>query len=460
MNKKNIFVKFSNDRAPQFCVLTKIVRVDGKKYVRKEPENSEAEAHTRNIVKNGKLLSEKYQNSNIQFAKSEWKNNAAEIIWVEGRSFAEHLDDLLERGDTEECLKSMNKYFQQIYYADTYRCQKEIIEWNDTITVSNIDVDMLFQNVLFLSEEEKWICYDYEWFFTCDISMKFFIYRCLLYYLTTEKRILALGNDIYAKFDIDDNDINRFNELETQLQKHIAGNSIPLWKLYDKMQSKSIPVLSMIEEKRNDMRAQVYYDTGQGFRECESSWLFPEELEDRRFRVKLQYANSTRKVRFDPSESPCLLQVERLKNQDGSDIPYVTNGIDLDGGNYLFLHNDSQIQIESLSGVQFIDLEYSMTLINNRNLGGLSNQQQRMMIEEARIVKLEEEKKKVETEKLVLEEEKAKLEEEKKVLEIEKIKLTDENKGVLLAYQKKDSMLEKSLRHPKRNFIYELFRKI
>lgn len=379
MSGKSIYYKFSNDRDPRFGIVTQIISDQGEKYVVKEPADPAAEPHVRAIVKNGESLREYYRGSRIRFAQSEWTGSGVRIEWVQGRSFAEYLDELLEKGDADACLRLMEEYFEQIFSGRTraYQCLPDSEIYYDAgaaaesvEAVSGIDVDMLFQNVIYSEAEHIWTDYDYEWVLSCDIPVKFLVYRCLSYYLTTDLRIRLLGSNVYEYFHISAKDMQCVKRMEEQLQSYIRGGSVPLWVLLGDMAGPIIQVPPMAEHKINVRQAQIYYNSGNGFFPDKMKPVRVEEFESGRFRAKLEYPAETQEIRFDPVQSGCMMKILSLTDERGNNLSFQTNGTCCLDEEYIFLHDDPQILVKTTADTGNVNIIYSLIAMDADDMSG------------------------------------------------------------------------------------------
>lgn len=369
--EKIIFSKFSNDRDPKFCIATKIIETSAGRYVRKEAGGEPARKHVQGIVEHRALLTEKYKDTGIRFAASEPCAEGVRIAWAEGSSYAEYLDGLLMEGRQEECLDSMEQYFEQAFGVSVH----DFAENEDTVrhfgklalsqpvkAVSGVDVDMLFSNVIY--RQGEWIDYDYEWFLDCDVPVKFLIYRCLLYYLASSDRMSLLEYGVYERFGIKEEERAALEGMEARFQEYIEGVTVPMWKLYKKIRGTVVDVPPIVERRLKECWAQVYYDSGSGFSEEESRRVLPEEFEKNMFRIRLKCPKGVKVVRFDPAWSYCVLQIGRIEDDSQRALNYKANGNILETGRFVFLHEDPQIWIDAAEDTQWIDLEYHLGIID------------------------------------------------------------------------------------------------
>lgn len=369
--EKIIYSKFSNDRDPEFCIATKVIETADGRYVRKEACGGRAEGHVRSIAEHRAVLAEKYKDTDIRFAMSEPCPKGVRIEWVQGASYGEYLDGLLREGRTEECVDSMERYFAQAFGAGVH----DFAEDEETIrrfgrlalaqpvrAVSGVDVDMLFCNVIY--DQGIWTDYDYEWFMDCDVPVKFLIYRCLLYYLTTPQRMCLLEHGVYERFGITAEDRVELEKMEARLQQYVEGTTVPMWKLYKKIRGTVTDVRPIVERRKRECWTQVYYDSGSGFSERESRRVMPEEFASNMFRIRLKCPEGVKVVRFDPAWSFCSLELRKLADDGGRPLDHKANGDMLGEGRFLFLHDDPQIWIDVREDTGWIDLEYRLGIID------------------------------------------------------------------------------------------------
>lgn len=370
-----IFTKYSNDRDPKFNIVTEIVSNDlGEKWVVKRPFTEEAETHVSRIVENCSILKEQYRGTNVEIADAVKDGETVRIAWVEGEAFSEYLDRLLRHGRREEWTKQVKAYFDCVLAHKKKQFVKtaefEAMFGNVSIgeeeeAISNVDVDMLFSNVLY--KDGKWTLYDYEWTVGFDVPVKFLIYRCLHYYTGTwAKRAISLNN-VYDEFGITKEQTLIYEEMENHFQRYIEGKHVPMWRLYHNLHGKVVDARLLQERYVIEHQAQVYYDFGEGYSEINSKQIVMDENGERQYKVLLPIPKNTCGVRFDPMAGACIMKIIRITDGEGKVLSYVTNGYQIDRDNYIFLHVDPQIVISKELQDKVLQIEYLIWELDGSN---------------------------------------------------------------------------------------------
>lgn len=143
-----IFVKPSMNRRDDFCITTEMVNGEDGVTIRKRALTQAAITHLRNVYEKSNRLSEMYTGTDFIIPKSTICGNELLIEYVEGDTFEEYLDKLLEEGKTEQF-------------------ENEIVSMCKRVTVNNgdvIDIDLIFSNIICMANGKKAII-DYEWTF-------------------------------------------------------------------------------------------------------------------------------------------------------------------------------------------------------------------------------------------------------------------------------------------------------
>ena len=177
-----VFIKLSTDRKKQCRISTKIFWEDGNYSVEKCAESEEALSHIRNIYDNYQKLSGKYAGKGIYTAKAEYSDSKVRIEYLTGERFEQYLDRCIDGQDVEAFRDAIKRYFET-FFVDSEEFEESdsfrdvfgsfgMPEFRGVPAVKDVDIDMIFANVLY--DGEKWSVYDYEWTFD-------FLIPCLLY---------------------------------------------------------------------------------------------------------------------------------------------------------------------------------------------------------------------------------------------------------------------------------------
>lgn len=370
--EKVIYSKCSNDRADEFNIITQIVVNDSnERRVIKKPVNSKAENHVKKIVENYMKLTAEYEGTRIKFAKAAEKNKTVEIEWITGNNFAVYLDELLEEEKIDECIAMMKDYFSEMFRKketeDSLSTQFHDVFGiknidNLGVLVRDVDIDILFSNVIY--KKNEWIDYDYEWVMNFALPEKYVIYRCLLYYITNIKRSKLLEAKIYEEFQITLDEQNIFKEMEENFQKYIEKNHTPMWKLYQDIHGKVIDIKPIEERLKRKEVAQIFYDFGRGYNEADSKCMIIDEKRKNQYCATFEIPPNTSGVRFDPVWSACFIEINRITDENGEEYSYITNGMNWSQNKYIFLHDDPQIIVNNVVGKKQLHIDYNLVNID------------------------------------------------------------------------------------------------
>ena len=95
--KEIIYSKYANDRNDAYKIRTDIVQDEnGKRFARKTPLTEKCNGHINAMYQNYLKLSEIFQNTKIRMNHCEPVGNALEFEFVEGETYEDFLDGLLE----------------------------------------------------------------------------------------------------------------------------------------------------------------------------------------------------------------------------------------------------------------------------------------------------------------------------------------------------------------------------
>ena len=302
------YVKYSNDRAPEYRIKTTISRNDeGKAYVCKYPLTEEAQEHVRGMALACELLTERYEGSGLRI-------NPCELIEQEGTVYArfpfengtplsELLDECLQRQDVEGFHKLFDQYVERIGY-------------NEAAGVA--DFDPVFSNVLV--DGENWTLIDYEWTFGRTIETKELAFRAVYCYLLEDEQRNRLELDrILDKLDITASDAEEYRQQEAQFQQFVTGKQLSMAQLRELFGGDVLypeKWIGKFKDMESSARIQIYRDTGSGFREEESEFLQDVWRTEREAEFQVSASGDVRAIRIDPGMDPCICRVLELKFND------------------------------------------------------------------------------------------------------------------------------------------------
>lgn len=289
------YARFSNDRAPQYAICTKICSSAGHKEVRKIPVTGEAAAHVHHMKEAFDQLQRIYEGSEISLNRCTLEGDEAVFEYLPGQTLEELLDECLDRNDEEAFRKLFDRYCAIVRYPQDH---------------SVCDYDLIFSNIIV--EDDKWSLIDYEWTFDEEYPADEIICRALYCYgLGSEKR-KKVSHDLIKGLR---GDVEKIAEKEREFQKLSTGNCMSMVEIRNEIGFPIIPAAAlthrfMEEEHRN--RIQIYEDYGEGFSEGSSYFLRKGYEEKKSLSISISVRKGIRALRIDPSLDYCMVTVNRL----------------------------------------------------------------------------------------------------------------------------------------------------
>lgn len=402
-----IFVRCSNDRAPEYRISTVITQDgSGKKHVYKDALNRSTNKHVKDIYENYEELKMIYEDSKLVPNKCEYilgKENAPEIAgivnkardkveleYVEGITLEKYLDDLNEKGQYGHMQSVIKEYCSLIFQTagqSEFRDSAEFKEVFGNVTLKEhmkaspvCNYDMIFSNIVVDGEKlEKgnWNVLDYEWMFRFHVPAKFIIYRALFYYNQHIensgfiKYLKENDKDLFSEYGIEEDELEIFKEMEHNFQVYIINGRASLDVLKEVMPTTALRVDEVLKESMY-LRAlntpKVYFSSGDGFSPENMLNLIASVREDNVVTLSVPITNSMLSVRIDPTEYPCFVHVNQirlkmLKGMDQSLERYMVNGYKASSNTFLFDTDDAQIVMDIPRGVKNLVIEYQVKML-------------------------------------------------------------------------------------------------
>lgn len=360
------YVKFSNERDPQFSIRTEIIRNPaGELLVRKLPSGSRSADHIKNLEKICKEMLPLYAQEGLELNRCSLENDCAYLEYLEGETLEEYLDQLLEQGrirELEEVFFTYIEKIRRIHSTDDFRMtpefqhvfgEQEIMEGSRCGAMSNID--LVPANILL--GEEKTTVIDYEWTFRFPVPCGFILYRMIHYYLESDgKRRILKTLDLYEKAGIAEDDRRVYEAMEQSFQSFMKGKHIPVLSLYDAIAPGKADVISVYEQIRSENSErdlQVFYDRGEDFCEKDS-----DVFQMKKNPIRISLPEKVRRLRLDPGEAPGGLILKKLAYTDDRKAVFTTNGFPLGNDRYYFGAGDPQFIIEEIpEDAQAVEME-------------------------------------------------------------------------------------------------------
>ncbi len=306
------YVKYSNDRAPEYTIRTEIGRdADGKITVRKYPLGERAVEHVKGLAVAYENLTERYRGGKLEINRCKLVEQGTELYaefdFVQGVPLSELMDACLEKND----LDGFHKYFKEYV---------ERIGYNNEFPVA--DFDLIFANILV--NGDKWTLIDYEWTFGKPMDSKELAFRAIYCYLLEDERRNKLNLDlILTELDITEADAENFREQERSFQKFVTGNRLAMAEIRQRIGYRTVvPQKCLNQYQDSDFvnRVQIYEDRGEGCKEEESYFVKGAYQEENLIEMELAVDGDVRILRIDPAFSGCVVRIVEL-TFNGEPIP-------------------------------------------------------------------------------------------------------------------------------------------
>lgn len=317
------FVKYSNDRAPEYTIRTEISRdSEGKIAVRKYPLGDAAREHVRGMAVAYENLLERYRGGNLEINRCKLVEQGeelyAEFEFVQGVPLSELMDKCLEKND----LDGFHQYFKEYV---------ERIGYNSEFPVA--DFDLIFANILV--DEDKWTLIDYEWTFGKTMDVRELAFRAIYCYLLEDEKRNKLNLDlILEELEITEEDAEQFREQEMDFQKFVTGNRMSMAQIRDRIGNRMMVPQNWIDRYQDSEsvnRVQIYEDRGSGCSE-ENSYFVREAYQgENKIEMELLVSGDVQILRIDPAFTSCMVRIEEL-TFNGEAVPFdkrkllLTNG--------------------------------------------------------------------------------------------------------------------------------------
>lgn len=300
------YIRYSNDRAPQYQISTEIATIDGQKIVKKHALCNESIPHIQNMKKNYVLLSKRYDDPSFSVNPIMETDREDEVCFPfeRGTTLSQLLDECLESGDTEG-------------FMSLFRSYVEYISHNEVMLVA--DYDLAFSNILI--DRKKWKVIDYEWTFEKQIATKELAFRALYCYLLEDEKRNKFNFDlILQELGITGEEVKDYQEKEMAFQQSVTRKRMSMSQLRDLIGGAMIVPQDSFNQHVNENgrdKVQIYFDRGTGF--CEEDSFFIEELYSRDGSISFTFEipSTVKKVRIDPYRDCCMTKLEGISlNQE------------------------------------------------------------------------------------------------------------------------------------------------
>ena len=317
------YVKYSNDRAPQYRIKTVITRSEaGETGVCKYPLTEEAREHVCQMAVAYENLQKRYQGGKLAINKCTLREDGNEVYaafeFVAGRPLSELMDECLDKGD----LEGFHKYFREYVERVGYREEAPVA-----------DFDLIFANILVQGDD--WTLIDYEWTFGKTIETRELAFRAIYCYLLEDERRNALELDrILDMLHITEQEAENYRKQEMDFQQFVTGKQMSMAQIRDCLGGDILEPEKWVHKFKATegiLRVQIYEDQGAGYSEEHSRFLPDAYLDEEQVEFTLAVSGNVRQLRIDPALCPCVCKLQEL-TFNGAAVPlqdkkvFLTNG--------------------------------------------------------------------------------------------------------------------------------------
>ena len=295
------YIRYSNDRAPQYQISTEICKAGRKRIVKKHALLKEGIQHIENMQLYFEKLNERYNTKKLTVNPilDSKENDTICFPFEKGVLLSERMDNCLKCNDEEGFLELFREFVKRI-------------DHNNNMEIA--DMDLVFSNILV--DKDKWTIIDYEWTKQQKVESKELAFRALYCYLLEDEKRNKFNFDLIMKeLEISQEEAQEYREREMKFQEQVTGKRMSMPQLRDIIGGAVIvpqKSLMKIEESADMRRIQIYTDNGSGFSE-DSSYFIEEPYDGQGFvDFSIELAGDVKKVRIDPYMSSCITRMEEV----------------------------------------------------------------------------------------------------------------------------------------------------
>lgn len=383
--EKLIYTKYSNERSTRFAIRTDIYEDEqGRRCVRKYADTEAARPHIEHIQTVYEQMQTQFRGSRFVPNKAELHPEYIEFEYVEGETLEKQLDAYLAADDQEGFAALVNTYADEvrrvygvsgttdagIAHEDT----SAYAETFGTVTLptpvpmaQGVDIDLIFANIIVTGD--TWTAIDYEWTFDFTAPVDFLLWRAGKVYLENYANRACISEEqMNALLGVAQANADAYRQMELYfLQQYCYRGRSDLYELYGTMGqyvAKVKPEDILRGDEDGTTQIQIFYDTGHGFSEEESDKLhiYPDEKGE--FHLQHKLPANLQKLRIDPGERACVIQVWKAKaytNGSSYKMACKTNGYALDESRYVIPQDDPQIYIKNIQADTLaFELDYTV----------------------------------------------------------------------------------------------------
>ena len=301
--RKVIYCKYNLNRDPQFQTKTVIYQDGNERYIEKYALTELAQKHMAAFDTNYQLIENLYPG--INFVACEDAGEGIRYPYVVGQPVEEILKTRIH--DWNDVLPELKKLIEEIYVVNSeYRCKFEMTEGFKSIfgdvdckedqCICPCNVDVIFDNLVLV--DDKITAFDYEWVYNFPVPEKYIIYRVLCRFYDKHLHYIERHfsfDEFFGAFDLTEEEMQRFRQMENQFIHYVYGNGDPVWK----NQNYKHPRTTLLQVKELKERNEVLEEA------------YPRALEE--YNKAIEVLHNTEKEYLNSIEQFNKLAAEKMK---------------------------------------------------------------------------------------------------------------------------------------------------
>ncbi len=388
MREEIIFTKYASNRKEKFKVATQIFKKNDIDFgVRKIPMCESAKPYLRNIYNSYLKLKPLYETETIFINQAILQKDYIEFEYINGQSLEDLLDKHLKEGDMDGFIDLLQQYYQyikKISVRKTFQNTEEFIQIFGLCTIKEMDIipvpaniDLIFSNIIV--SNNIWTIIDYEWTFSFEIPMEYVLFRSMYVYLSENSQLRTAAKEVIKEtFKLTGKSMTEYEFFEQNFQRYIYDEKELFMK--NNLQKNRYNFNEILVGQKTQ-EFQIFFDFGYGFNEANSYIL--KQTAKNIYHLVISIPEKTQKIRIDPGNDVCFVQIFHSFFYDSSNskyASYTTNGITIDNGQIIYLHNDPQIIIntEENFNMELLIVDCSVNMVDKSLLFTVTNMFQKL----------------------------------------------------------------------------------
>lgn len=293
---KTDYIRYSNDRAPEYQISTEIIGENIKKHALQ----NDGKAHVAKMLKYYELLADRYEGSKLNVCPCTIDESGSAVFpYVPGRPLAELLDECVLNEDIDGFNALFAEYVDRISFGE----DKPVA-----------DLDLVFSNILV--DGDNWTIIDYEWTEEKSIPTKEIAFRALYCYLMEDEERNKLNFElIIESLGLTADEADGLREREASFQKQVTGKRLSMGELRELIGGQLVtPDRFVATSAKDELRrsVQIYEDKGAGFNENDSFFVEDRYDWDGYIEFSVPVDSKTSKVRIDPYMDYCMSEIKEI----------------------------------------------------------------------------------------------------------------------------------------------------